>query len=162
MQYKNKIMDKDNELIEAENRVLDHIRSTKEYSDMNFRDNHSKLWAAHNYLISAAKIYVIDNYKSIDDYSELDLILRSGATGEKFYFGPKRNRVVSRSEILTEILKDLDSVTIPIETFDQAIYDWSDGDFSVVFNGVSYNWIDDDSVINIASYIEEKLGKNEI
>ncbi len=153
-------MNKD--LAEAEERALNYIRSTKEYSEMNFQDNNSKIWVAHNSLIEAAKIYVIDNYKLIDDYSGLDLILRSGATGDRFYFGPKRSREVSRSGMLTNILKDLDSRTITIETFDDAIYDWSDGDFSVVFNGVSYNWIDSDSVINIASYIEKKLEENEI
>lgn len=145
------------ELQEAENRVLDYIRSTKEYSELNFQDNNSKIWVAHNSLISAAKIYIVDNYKSIDDYSELDLILTSGATGKRFYLGPKRNRNVSRSNELTRILKDLDDQTIVIEKFEEAIYDWTDGDFSVVFNGVSYNWIDDDSVISIASYIEKKL-----
>lgn len=153
-------MNKD--LAEAEERALNHIRSTKEYSEMNFQNNNSKIWVAHNSLIEAAKIYVIDNYKLIGDYTELDLMLRSGATGNRFYFGPKRSRVVSRSEMLTSILKDLDSRTITIETFDEAIYDWTDGDFSVVFNEVSYNWIDDNSVINIASYIEKKLDENEI
>jgi hypothetical protein len=150
------------ELQEAENRVLDYIRSTNEYSEMNFQDSHSKIWVLHNSLISAAKIYIIDNYKSIDDYSDLDLILRSGATGKRFYFGPKRNREVSRSKELTGILKELDKQTIVIESFNKAIYDWTDGDFSVVFNEESYNWIDDDSVIGIASYIEKKLGENEI
>lgn len=149
-------------LKETETRVLDYIRSTKEYSDLNFQDNNSKIWVAHNSLISAAKIYIIDNYKLVDDYSDLDLILRSGATGKRFYFGPKRNRNVSRSKELTRILKDLDNQTIVIESFDEAIYDWTDGDFSVVFNNEPYNWIDDDSVISIASYIEKKLEENEI
>ena len=152
----------ENELAEAEKRALDYIRSTKEYSEMNFQDSNSKIWVAHNSLISAAKIYIIDNYKRITDYSDLHLMLRSGATGFKFYFGPKSGRGISKSSIITEILKELDDQTIVIEKFDEAIYDWSDGDFSVVFNEVSYNWIDDESVINIASYIEEKLGKNEI
>ena len=75
-------MDKD--LAEAEARVLNYIRTTKEYSEMNFQDNNSKIWVAHNSLIAAAKIYIIDNYKLIDDYTDLDLILRSGATGRAY------------------------------------------------------------------------------
>ena len=31
------------------------------------------------------------------------------------------------------------------------------GDFSVVFNGESYNWIDSNSIIDIAAHIERKL-----
>lgn len=152
----------ENELAEAEKRSLDYIRSTNEYSEMNFQDNNSKIWVAHNSLLAAAKIYIIDNYRKVSDYSDLHLMLRSGATGLKFYFGPKSGRGISKSSIIAEILKELDDQTIVIEKFDEAIYDWSDGDFSVVFNEVPYNWIDDESVINIASYIEEKLGKNEI
>jgi hypothetical protein len=152
----------ENEFAESEKRVLDYIRSSAEYKAMDFRDNDSKLWAAQNSLLAAAKIYIIDHYKEVLDYSELDLILRSGATGLKFYFGPKNGARGCKSAILKEILKNLEDETITIETFDEAIYDWSDGDFSVVFNGVPYNWINDDSVINIASYIEEKLRKNEI
>ena len=152
----------ENEFAESEKRILDYIRSSAEYKAMDFRDNDSKLWAAQNSLLEAAKIYIIDHYKEVSDYSELHLILKSGATGLKFYFGPKTGDRVSKSPIIREILKSLDEETITIETFDEAIYDWSDGDFSVVLNGISYNWIDSDSVIGIASYIEEKLGKNEI
>jgi hypothetical protein len=152
----------DKELTEAEKRALDYIRSTREYAEMDFQDNNSKLWVAQNSLVTAAKIYIVDHYKEVNDYSDLHLILRSGASGLKFYFGPKTGDRVSKSPIIREILKSLDEETITIETFDEAIYDWSDGDFSVVFNGVSYNWIDSESVIGIASYIEEKLGKNEI
>ena len=57
------------------------------------------------------------------------------------------------------MLKELDDQTIEIKSFDQAIYDWTDGDFSVVFNGISYNWIDATSIIDIASHIERKLSK---
>jgi hypothetical protein len=152
----------DKELAEAEKRALDRIRSTEEYQVMDFQDSNSKLWVAQNSLIEAAKIYIIDHYKDVDDYADLHLILRSGATGLKFYFGPKMGKGISKSRIISEMLSDLDERTITIETFDKAIYDWSDGDFSVVFNGVPYNWIDSDSVINIASHIEEKLKKNEI
>jgi hypothetical protein len=112
--------------------------------------------------VTAAKIYIVDHYKEVNDYSDLHLILRSGASGLKFYFGPKMGNRISKSRIISEMLRDLGNQTITIKTFGDAIYDWSDGDFSVVFNGVPYNWIDSDSIINIASYIEEKLKKNEI
>ena len=49
---------------------------------------------------------------------------------------------------------------IEISKFDSAVYDWSDGDFSVVFNGVGYNWIDGQSIIDIADYIEYRLKGN--
>ena len=55
------------------------------------------------------------------------------------------------------MLKELRDATIQVSTFDKAVYDWTDGDFSIVLNGVDYNWIDSDSIINIANYIEGKL-----
>jgi hypothetical protein len=55
------------------------------------------------------------------------------------------------------MMRELDKERIEIKEFNKAVYDWSDGDFSVVFNGVSYNWIDSMSIIEIASYIEERI-----
>jgi hypothetical protein len=46
---------------------------------------------------------------------------------------------------------------ITVSTFDEAVYDWTDGDFSVTLNGKSYLWITSESIIEIADYIETKL-----
>jgi hypothetical protein len=54
-------------------------------------------------------------------------------------------------------MEEVDAQTIEIKTFDKAVFDWTDGDFSVVFNGVNYNWIDSNSIVDIAAYIEKKL-----
>jgi hypothetical protein len=54
-------------------------------------------------------------------------------------------------------MEEIDAQTIEIKTFDKAVFDWTDGDFSVVFNGVDYNWIDANSIIDIADYIESRL-----
>jgi hypothetical protein len=55
------------------------------------------------------------------------------------------------------MLQELKDSTIQVSTFNKAVYDWTDGDFSIVLNEVSYNWIDSHSIINIADYIEKNL-----
>ena len=47
----------------------------------------------------------------------------------------------------------------PIVTFDKAVLDTSDGDFSVVINGQDFYWINDYPIIKIADYIENELKK---
>jgi hypothetical protein len=73
------------------------------------------------------------------------------------YFGTKSKRSKGGSKIFNKLISELNDKTIEIKTFDKAVYDWTDGDFSVVFNGVSYNWIDSNSIIDIAAHIERKL-----
>ena len=80
------------------------------------------------------------------------------------YFGKKENRTKKKEKgkntILSDLLAEMEREKIEISKFDSAVYDWSDGDFSVVFNGIPYNWIDGESIIDIASYIESKLKGN--
>ena len=49
----------------------------------------------------------------------------------------------------------------PIVTFDQAVLDTSDGDFSVKINGQDFYWITDRPIIEIADYIEQQLKTQE-
>ena len=50
----------------------------------------------------------------------------------------------------------------PIVSFDSAVLDTTDGDFSVKINGQDFYWIDDKPIIEIADYIEEQLKKENI
>jgi hypothetical protein len=73
------------------------------------------------------------------------------------YFGTKSKKKGGQSEIFNKLINELNDKTIEIKTFDAAVYDWTDGDFSVTLNGVNYNWIDSNSIIDIAAHIERKL-----
>jgi hypothetical protein len=102
-------------------------------------------------------MYIIDNYKKVNDYKTLNLMLRCANHEGTQYFGTKSKRGKSRSEILNKIIDKINKQTTEIKKFDAAVYDWTDGDFSVTFNGVNYNWIDSNSIIDIAAHIERKL-----
>jgi hypothetical protein len=149
----------------GEDSVLSSIRNSDSYKEENFRNIWYDYLSRASRIVTASKIYIIDNYKKISDYSDLHLTLIHNKG--KQYIGPKRENRTSpdgdlkissrKSEVLERLMMEIDAITIQIDTFDEAVYDWTDGDFSVTFNGVNYLWIDDESLILIASYIEKKL-----
>lgn len=146
------------DLSKSENEVLDSIRKTEKYKEGNFEENYVRLSVELRGFVEAAKIYIFDNYKKVKDYKDLHLMLRCANHDGTQYFGKRsRKRKKGGSEIFNKLIAELDEKTIEIKKFDEAVYDWTDGDFSVVFNGVSYNWIDSNSIIDIASHIEKKL-----
>lgn len=152
------------DLSKSEQEVLDNLRATEKYKSGEFRKNYIQFSAEVRRTIEAAKIYILDNYQKIENYSELSLILRCANHDGTKYFGKKRikrrEKKNGKNTILSDLLADMERERIEISKFDLAVYDWSDGDFSVVFNGIPYNWIDGESIIDIASYIESRLKEN--
>lgn len=161
-----------------EENTLNLIRSKESYSRESFYPNYSRILSELGSLVAGAKIYILDNYKKVKDYSDLSMILTSGASGERVHLGKKRADRVKKpepeptekmkkflatvkpapvSKRVQKMLDDLDSKMITVSTFDEAVYDWTDGDFSVTLNGKSYLWITSESIIEIAHYIETKL-----
>jgi len=139
----------------GEEEVLSVIRGGKKYNGGSFETLYIELSAETRSLVEAAKIYILDNYEKVKDYKTLHLMLRCANHGGTQYFGTKSRRAKSRSEIFNKIINELNEKQIEIKKFDAAVYDWTDGDFSVVFNGERYNWIDSNSIIE--AHIERKL-----
>ncbi len=166
------------DLSQDEENTLNSIRSKESYSREKFYENYSRINSEFSALVAGAKIYVLDNYKKVTDYSDLSMILVSGASGERVHLGKKRAdrekkpepeptermkkflslvKPAPVSDRMQKMLDDRDSKMITVATFEDAVYDWTDGDFSVTLNGKSYLWITSESVIEIAHYIETKL-----
>jgi len=148
------------DISKREEEVLSVIREGKKYNEGNFEILYIEFSTEVRTLVEAAKIYILDNYKKVKDYKTLHLMLRCANHEGTQYFGTKSRRAKSRSEIFNKIINELNEKQIEIKKFDAAVYDWTDGDFSVTLNGVSYNWIDDNSIIDIASHIERKLNND--
>ena len=148
------------DLSKSEKEVLDSIRNSEKYKNANFDENYVNLTVEIRRVVEAAKIYILDNYKKVKDYKELHLMLRCANHEGTQYFGKRsRKKKNGGSEIFNKLIAELDEKTIEIKKFNEAVYDWTDGDFSVVFNGVSYNWIDSNSIVDIAAHIERKLSE---
>jgi hypothetical protein len=145
------------DISKGEEEVLSIIREGKKYNEGNFEIRYIEFSAEVRSLVEAAKIYILDNYKKVKDYKTLHLMLRCANHEGTQYFGTKSKGGKGGSEIFNKLINELNKQTTEIKKFDAAVYDWTDGDFSVTFNGVNYNWIDSNSIIDIAAHIERKL-----
>jgi hypothetical protein len=137
------------------------LRKKKIKKIRNFESEYIRINEERWELIEAAKIYILANFKKIENYSDLSLNLKCVNYKGTTYFGKKEMAETYNVTpgMISDFLKEIDEKTIEILLFDEAIHDQSDGDFSVVFNCISYNWIDNESIIDIASYIEKNLIK---
>lgn len=135
------------------------------YVDKNFLKEYRKHMVAMDHITNIAKSYIFNNWKKVEDWSDLDVIIRAGNTGiETHYYkyveraGPK-----SRSErvrdLFEEMRREQEVNQKPIQIFNDVVLDPTDGDFSVTINDTAHLWINDDAIITIADYIEKKLAK---
>ena len=69
----------------------------------------------------------------------------------------KTKRSESMQKLFDEMEERAKAKHNPIVSFDSAVLDTSDGDFSVKINGQDFYWIDEQPIIEIADYIEEQL-----
>jgi hypothetical protein len=145
------------DISKGEEEILSIIRGGKKYNEGNFETRYIEFSAEVRTLVEAAKVYILDNYKKVKDYKTLHLMLRCANHEGTQYFGTRSKRSKEGSKIFNKLINELNKQTIEIKKFDAAVYDWTDGDFSVTFNGVNYNWIDSNSIIDIAAHIERKL-----
>lgn len=150
--------------------------SSEFYTSDSFKHEYEKHLTAMQHIAACAKIYVIDNYEKVKSWKELDITIRDNSKTKTEYFNyvPRLPIEKSRSEIpsapgikrcRTIISSTIDRIDKerhnPILTLTNVVLDTSDGDFSLTINGKEHNWISDDSIIEIANYIEEQLKNKE-
>lgn len=167
----------------GEEEVYKRLRESEFYKG-NFGKEYYQRYSEMNKVVEAAKMYIIDNYQKISDWTELHFKLRVyGENKSTVDFGmkdeerkrryPPKPKSESKSRLrqlaeeykspyIAEMLKRIDNERIQVETF-EAVYDWTDGDFSITVNGKEYWWIDHqnpDAVIEIAHFIEKNISNN--
>ena len=162
-----------------------HWQSSIFWIEKDYRKEYEKHRAAMSHIAEFAKTYILENYKKVEDWSELDIELRHGLDGavvefynhykkpipqkepseskKKFLALVSKNKT-KRSESLQKLIDEMERKNVerhnPIVSFDEAVLDTADGDFSVKVNGQDFYWIGDEPIIEIANYIEEQLAKN--
>jgi hypothetical protein len=160
-----------------------HWQSSVFWVEGDYMKEYHKYQEAMHHIAEFAKMYILENYEKVKDWSELDVKLRHGLDGTKVEFynhykkpfeAPEPSErmkkfltLVSKEEprkksdtflkLMDEIEETNKKRHNPIVTFDQAILDTSDGDFSVKINGQDFYWITDRPIIVIADYIEQQL-----
>ena len=164
-----------------------HWQSSVFWVEGDYKNEYHKYQEAMHHIAEFAKMYILENYEKVKDWSELDLKITHQLDGTKAEFynhykkpvPPKepserikkfltlvskeepRKRSDSYQKLLDEIEETNKKKHNPIVTFDQAVLDTSDGDFSVKINGQDFYWITDRPIIEIADYIEQQLKTQE-
>lgn len=130
------------------------------WTENNFQSEFRKHVAALSHISSCAKIYILKNYKSVNDWTDLDVTIldNSGKRTEYFKFVPSDRSRWGKSDSVQKMLQEMEERrrlrNNPVNTLTDVVLDPSDGDFSLKINGKDHLWIDDTSVIEIANYIE--------
>jgi len=139
----------------------------KEYKlEHDFQNKYETILNEARKLASNAKKYIIDNYKSITDWSSLAVTVIDGrGNNEVDYYNYDECPIVagfkSNESLDSTLIKWRKERHNPVVSLTNCILDEIDDDFSLTINGVEFWWIDDKAVIDIADYIVRKLYNND-
>lgn len=145
----------------------EYVKSFDEYTSSNFYDlyatKYQKVWE----LVESAKIYIVENWQKIEDWSELEFILDcvNHPHAIEFYNYDKHDHSIFTSDdsdvnkIYKNVNDRLKKKHNPVKSIDNVILDPTNGDFSITVNGTDYNWIGEEPIIEMAHYIELKLNE---
>lgn len=139
---------------EEENEKL--WRSSEFWTENNFFNEYSKLKTAQDHIVECAKIFILKNYKDVKNWNELKVTVEYFDNESGFRSEIQYGNFIDKGCVNNEIAKLLKD-KILVENLTDVVLDPTDGDFSITINGKQLWWIDDDSIIWIADYIEERL-----
>jgi hypothetical protein len=152
-----------NPCFESEEEFANGYRNSEFYIDKNFLEEYRKHMIAMDHIANIAKSYIFNNWKRVEDWTDLDVIIRAGNTGKQTHYykyvesGDSNTRSVKVAEMFEEMREEQKKNQNPIRVFNEVILDPTDGDFSVTINENEHWWINEDAIITIADYIEQKL-----
>jgi hypothetical protein len=139
-------------------------KSAKFYTNEKFMAFYREHIIAMQTIAECAKIYILNNYSKVKDWSKLNVIINdnSDESTEYFNYVPiTKHRASNSSETGQKLLKRINERHMekhnPITSITDVVLDPSDGDFSLTINDKVHLWIDETSVIIIADYIEKAI-----
>jgi hypothetical protein len=137
------------------------------YVEKDYMEEYRKHMVAMQHIASMAKSYILNNWSKVNDWTELNVIVTHGPTGEKteyFNYVPSVFDNKKSSETWNTMMQSLEDCHRqkhnPIRVIDTVVLDPTDGDFSLTINGKEHWWIGDEEIIVIADYIESYLKNN--
>ena len=136
------------------------------WTDKNFMEEYRNHMVGMSHVAECAKIYILKNWKEVNDWSGLNVIVVHGPTGKEtdyFNYVPRERKKENElgeasvfSRFSHQIEEEEKTRHNPIREFNEVILDPTDGDFSITVNGKEEHWwIQDEAIIVIANYIEE-------
>lgn len=133
---------------------------TKYACSSGFAEHTEEHKTALHIIASCAKVFILENYTKVTDWS--GLVLRIKEAGETFdYYKHTDWESASTGPIgeeMNRLNEELRKGENPVRTLTDPVLDPTDGDFSITINGKRHFWISDRAVIKIADYIEKSIG----
>jgi hypothetical protein len=141
------------------------MQKSEHFCSSDFREEYQKHLSILSIIAESAKVYVLNNWTKIEDWSKLDIIVldNTGKPTEYYNYVPfdvnqkgseTWKRIVNS---MNELHKEKHN---PIVSVEDVVLDPTDGDFSLTINGKTHLWISDETVIILADYIEKTLKTN--
>ena len=142
-------------------------KSSEFYTEKNFMDEYRKHMIGMEHVAECAKIYILKNWEKIEDWTGLDVTIldNTGKKTEYFNYRPLNEKIDEKrsNSGFVKILREMNELDKkkhrPIKRIKDVVLDPTDGDFSLTINRKNHLWIDNDSVIVIANFIETKLNE---
>ena len=167
------------EFEEAYNNSVFHVKEE-------YMSEYRKHLAGLSHVANMAKVYILKKWKLVTDWSDLDVKITHGPTGEvtEYYNHDKalqreaerkryneeraKERIAAGKKPMEEssifrkhfeeMLEEAAAKHNPILKVTEVVLDPTDGDFSITINGDKQHWwIYDEEIIIIADYIEKQL-----
>lgn len=136
------------------------------YVDKDFKKEYENHIAAMGHISNIAKSYILNNWERVKDWSDLEVVVNHGPTGDATYYYSYKEKIRKKeygSGIISDMLIKSDRKRKrnqnPVLSINSVVLDPTDGDFSITINGNEHWWIQDEAVIIIADYIENQIKK---
>lgn len=132
------------------------VMSAESSVDVDFLRVYNSHLANMQIVAECAKVFIEENYKKVDDWSDIEISIRHREGVVEFY---KYEEDTKWDEGVGKIFNDMNKKRHnPMGQIKNIVLDPTDGDLSInMENGEEYWWVDDETAIILADYIEEKL-----
>jgi len=141
-------------------------QSSEFYTEKDFLEEYRKHIIAMQHISECAKIFILENWEKVKDWTDLEVVIRDNKSKTLYYNHiPSQKDLSSLPPVRQNLFEKHEEAEAknhnPVVSFDSVVLDTSDGDFSVTINGKQHLWINDEAIIVIANFIENKL-KNDV
>jgi len=140
----------------------ERMRTAIDFTEIDFLEKYNDSIVVGQIIAESAKIFICKNWESIKDWSDLEVEIldNSGEVTEYYNYKDEEGWVGKIGNLIKSSLNKRNKERHnPATEVKDICLDPTDGDFSLTINGKEHWWIDNESVIIIADYIEQKLKK---
>jgi len=137
------------------------VKESEGSVESDFLHNYNETLFIGEMISESAKIYIVNNWGKVKDWKDLEVIISDNSgTPTEYYNFKEEKGWTAHGKFLKDAFDDANKKRHnPVKELKEIVLDPTDGDFSLTINGKDHLWIDDESVIIIADYIEGKLKK---